>query len=76
MGVHENIGADVYPEQSRFKGNRAVVCFQYDTSRRFPATIVRDDMDEPYRTILQLDDGRFVLGVECQWQPAAWGAKP
>lgn len=74
MGVHENIGADVYPEQSRYKGERAFVVFHYDTSRKFEATVLRDDKDAPWETLLQLDDGRVVRSVECQWSP--WLQRP
>ena len=72
MGCHENIAADVYPEQTRYKGERARVFFHYETSREFAATIIRDDNDSPGETILQLDDGRVVRAVECQWSPAVW----
>jgi len=67
MGVVNGVSADEWPEQGDRLGCRALVCFNYDTSRTFPGVVVRDDMAEPYQTIIRLDDGRHVLGVECQW---------
>jgi hypothetical protein len=32
-------------------------------------TIVRDDNEPPWRTIIRLDDGRVVLASECQYSP-------
>lgn len=67
MGIEKNIGAEQFPKQRPEVGQRAKVCFHYDTARLFPATIIRDDAEEPFRTILKLDDGRVVLATECQW---------
>jgi hypothetical protein len=30
-------------------------------------TIVRDDIEAPYETIIKLDNGRYLRGVECQF---------
>lgn len=30
-------------------------------------TVIRDDREEPYETLIQLDDGRTMRGVECQY---------
>jgi hypothetical protein len=32
-------------------------------------TIIRDDMEEPFRTIISLDDGRVILATECMHSP-------
>lgn len=69
MGAHPYIGADAFPTQGSFVDSRATVCFHYDTSRTFPATVVRDDAEDPGVMILRLDDGRHVLSTECMWQP-------
>lgn len=69
MGVHNNITADTFPKQGSFKGRRCEVCFHYDTSKKLPGTIVRDDVEAPGETIIQLDDGRFVRGAECHYSP-------
>jgi hypothetical protein len=67
MGVVENISADRWPRQGENLGARVEVCFHYDTSKMVSGIILRDDRDEPFRTIIQLDTGRVVLGVECQY---------
>jgi hypothetical protein len=66
MGVVKNVGFDHFPKQGTWLGKRARVCFRYDTANCIGATIVRDDSQEPFVTILQLDDGRYVLSSECQ----------
>jgi len=67
MGVHRNIGADKFPRQGELRG--CSVIFNYDTGRKFRGEVVREDLEEPYLTIIRLEDGRFVLTTECQWQP-------
>lgn len=69
MGVHANIAADRFPKQGSFLGKRVLVCFNYDTTREFPGVCLRDDNEEPFRTVFSLDDGRIVLATECQYQP-------
>ena len=49
-------------------GKRVEVCYHYDTSHTHMGTIVRDDREEPWETIIALDNGRYVRGVECQFQ--------
>jgi len=73
MGVVENVDYDKFPRQGVFAGRRARVCFRYDTSRAIMGTIVRDDNEEPFRTIIRLDDGRFVLATECMYSPERTG---
>ena len=29
--------------------------------------IIRNDIDEPYITLIQLDDGRVIMASECQY---------
>jgi len=57
------------PEQGSYKGRRTNVCFHYDTSKQLEGIIVRDDMAEPYTTLIHLDDGRVLNDVECQYSP-------
>ena len=57
-----------YPKQGTFKDKRVVVCFDYDTSASIGGVCVRDDVSEPHLTIIKLDDGRHVLGTECQYR--------
>jgi len=65
----DTIGFDRFPRQGDFKGSVVRVCFDYDPSRIVEGTVIRDDVEEPGRMIIQLDDGRVVLSTECQWQP-------
>lgn len=67
MGCHETIAVDRFPAQSKYVGARVKVYFHYGAARSTAGTIVRDDTEQPLRTIIRLDDGRFVLGTECQY---------
>lgn len=67
MGVETNISHTRFPKQGPHLGRTVFVCFNYDTSQQIRGTVVRDDYEEPWRTIIQLDDGRFVLATECQY---------
>lgn len=73
MGCVKNISFDKFPKQAdkNYKypqlGKRVKVCYHYDTSRFHLGTIVRDDIEEPYETIIQLDNGRFLRATECQY---------
>ena len=76
MGMVPGVGADAYPEQFRHNvGLKVLVIFGYDSSKRFPGTVIRDDATEPYQTIILLDDGRVVRGQECQWSPEGPGVR-
>jgi hypothetical protein len=67
MGIHPNVGIDRFPKQGEWKGRNVLVCFEYDTTRTIPGTIVRDDEEEPGLLIIKLADGRYVLSTECQY---------
>ena len=67
MGCHKNIRSDKYPTQSNDVGRTVRVFFHYDTSNPYFGIIIRDDKEEPYKTIFELDDGRVVLSTECQY---------
>lgn len=69
MGVVENIGIEQFPKQGQYLGRRCEVCFRYDTTHVIGGTIVRDDNEAPWITIISLDDGRYVLATECQYSP-------
>lgn len=66
MGVVDNIRHDKFPEQGSWKGRRCRVMFNYEEPE-IAGVIVRDDRQPPFRTIIQLDDGRVVLSTECQF---------
>ena len=75
MGCVNTITYDKFPKQKdeNYKyewarvGARVEVCYHYDTSKTHLGTIVRDDREEPYETIIKLDNGRYLRGVECQF---------
>lgn len=69
MGVVANIGISLFPKQGKWIGLRTKVCFNYDTEKIIMGTIVRDDLEEPFVTIIKLDDGRYITANECQYSP-------
>ncbi|OCB46683.1 hypothetical protein A5721_10855 [Mycobacterium vulneris] len=69
MGAIDSVSQDRFPRQGSYLGRRVKVYFHYDTNATVGGEIVRDDVEEPYRTIIRLDDGRHVLSTECQYTP-------
>lgn len=69
MGCVDTIDAYRYPKQSEYVNRRCNVCFKYDTTRWIEGTIIRDDREEPFETLIRLDDGRVIRGTECQYSP-------
>lgn len=69
MKFRENITHNTFPEQSSYVGKAVKVVFHWDVQNRLHGVIVRDDTEEPYVMIIKLDDGRHVLGTECQHSP-------
>lgn len=69
MGVIPTIDYDMFPRQGDLKGKRVAVCFRYAIDKELTGTVIRNDMEDPFRTIIVLDDGRAVLATECQWRP-------
>ena len=69
MGFIENIDFNKFPMQdNEIKGRITKVIFHYKTDRQpIEGLILRDDLEEPHRTIILLRDGRIVLGDECQY---------
>lgn len=67
MGCVETITAYNFPKQSEYVNRRCNVCFHYDTSVSIPGTVIRDDREEPFETLIQLDDGRVLRAAECQY---------
>lgn len=68
MGVVESIDCRRFPRQGDMLHRRVLVCFKYDTTSLIGGTVVREDVDEPYRTITRLDDGKFILWTEFQYR--------
>ena len=69
MSAVRNISFDKFPKQGGHVGREAKVCFHYDTSKTLKGVIVRNDREEPFLTIIKLEDGRHVLATECQYSP-------
>ena len=75
MGCIDTITYDKFPKQKdknykypQFKvGSRVQVCYHYDISKYHYGTIVRDDLEEPFETIIKLDNGRYLRATECQF---------
>ncbi len=67
MGCVKGVGINEFPEQGSYLGRKVTVCFNYNTKDTITGIIVRDDVTEPYKTIIALADGRFVLTTECQY---------
>lgn len=68
MGCVKGIDATNFPKQGNHAGKRVKVCFHFNSEVTIEGEIVRDDMEEPHRGIIKLDDGRYVLMTECQYQ--------
>lgn len=69
MGVENTIDTEKFPHQGTLLGKQVRVCFDYGNSQTLLGIVVRDDAGEPWRTIIKLDDGRYILSTECQYQP-------
>lgn len=69
MGAHPNINYDKFPKQGSWLSQHVNVCFNYDTSKIWNGIIVRDDREEPFLTIIKLDNGNYIMSTECQFQP-------
>ncbi len=70
MGSVPTIDAEKFPKQGTQLNKRVSVCFNYDTSRQLWGMVVRDDIEEPFQTIIKLEDGRYVLATECMYSPS------
>jgi len=68
MGVHVNITESKFPKQGALSSKKVLVRF-HCRDPIFNGVIVRDDIESPYVTIIRLEDGRIILGTECQYQP-------
>lgn len=68
MGVENNITHDKLSVQGKNLGKKVEVCFRYNREHIIAGTIVRDDIDGPFITIIKLDDNRYILDSECQYR--------
>ena len=76
VGVVKNITVNQFPKQGQDLGKRVEVCFHYDDDNIIYGSIVRDDIEEPFKGIIALDDGRYILTTECQYSPIEGTNKP
>ena len=75
MGCVNTITYDSFPIQANKDngyseyavGSRVKVYYFYDTSKFHLGTIVRNDKEKPFETIIKLDNGRYLRGTECQF---------
>lgn len=67
MGIAARISISEFPKQGNLLHRLVRVCFHFDTRHTIDGTIVRDDVEEPFTTIVELEDGRVVLGSECMF---------
>lgn len=76
MGNHPAITATTFPRQGPDLKRRCWVFFQLILDYQLPGHIVREDLEAPFRLIIRLDDGRVILGEECQYTFDAPGRTP
>lgn len=67
MGCVKTISKYKFPNQTSHVNQRVNVCFHYDTTATVAGTIIRDDAEEPFETLIKLDNGRVIRGCECQY---------
>ena len=69
MGSVTTIAHDRWPAQSTAMppGTQLWVAFYYDFANMLRGTVVRNDTEPPYRMIIRLDDGRYIMDDECQY---------
>jgi hypothetical protein len=72
MGAIASITHETFPKQGSSLGKRVEVFFHDDLDHHAADAMVRDDHEEPWRTIIALNDGRYVLTTECQYSPREW----
>ncbi len=63
MGTQANVGMNCFPKQGTWKDKPVSVIFDYDTEDRINGTIVRDDWEDPFITIIKLEDVHLAQGL-------------
>ena len=69
MGVVKTLAYDRIPAQGTHRGERVEVLFNYDANSPLYGEIIRDDIEQPFKTVILLDDGFPIMGTECQYRP-------
>ena len=67
MGIEENIDSAKFPRQSNLINKEVTVCFNYNAENSIQGVVVRDDIDRPFRMMIKLVGGRYILSTECQY---------
>lgn len=67
MGIVSTIGKGKFPKQGGNLNQHVKVCYNYDVNQIDLGRILRNDIEEPFRTIIMLSDGRLILADECQY---------
>ncbi len=67
MGIEKNVEFDKFPEQGIWLGKQVEACFNYDASKILTGKIVREDIEKPYNTIIELENGKYILATECKY---------
>ncbi|MGH0417526.1 hypothetical protein [Bacillus cereus] len=67
MGVHPNVGVNKFPKQGDQLNREVKVMFNFDSSTILKGIIVREDMEDPFLTLIKLEDGRVIGSAECQY---------
>lgn len=69
MGICKSISYDSFPEQNvHTVGKRVEVCYNHDSSQIHMGTVVRDDTEPPFETLIKCDNGRYLRSVECSYR--------
>jgi hypothetical protein len=70
--MEKNAGFNRFPEQGDYLGVAVEVRSKYNNSNEI-GIVVRDDIEEPYRKIIELENGKYILGTECTYRPVEPG---
>lgn len=62
-----DVGIYKVPNQSKDVGKQTKVIFNYDSTQKHEGVIIRDDIEEPFLTLIKLDAGPFIISTECQY---------
>ncbi len=68
MTIEKKVELGEFPKQGDWLGRRVEVCPHSDNPRIFYGNIVREDAETPYKTIIQLDNGKYILSTECLYE--------
>ena len=64
---YDNIDHHRFPEQGKLLGMPVKVTFHNNIQEIADGEVVRNDVEDPYRTIIKMADGRYVMANECQF---------